>query len=68
MEKDLDFYILILTENYPKYVDNNLAGVGIKTVMNETHDPIAYLEELGFIGGVVDSDLQRRQRLQQGLY
>ena len=51
------------TENYPKYVDNNLAGVGIKTVMNETHDPIAYLEELGFIGGVVDSDLQRRQRL-----
>ena len=64
MEKDLDFYILILQKT--SYVDNNLAGVGIKTVINETHEIPIIIEELGFIGGIVDSDFQRRQLLQQG--
>ena len=41
-------------------------AVGIKTVINETHEIDNIIEELGFIGGIVDSDLQRRQLLQQG--
>ena len=51
------------TENHPRCVDTNLSAVGLQTMLSDTHNPIAYLEELGFIGGVVDSDLQRKQRL-----
>ena len=49
--------------NYPEIYTTNNSTVGIKTILNETHDPNNVLEELGFLGGIVDSDLQRRQRL-----
>ena len=52
------------TNNYPEIYTTNNSTVGIKTILNETHDPNNVLEELGFLGGIVDSDLQRRQRLQ----
>lgn len=52
-----------MTNDRPTVISSNEQAVGIKTVLNETHDPNNVLEELGFLGGVVDSDLQRRQRL-----
>ena len=45
------------------YQDRLNNSVGIKTVVNETHDPIAYLEEIGYIGGVVNNDADRATQI-----
>jgi hypothetical protein len=53
-----------MVEDRPAVYSSNEDKVGVLTAIAPTHDPIQYLEEIGFIGGIVDSDLQRRQRLQ----
>lgn len=40
--------------------DNLMNDVAISTVKNETHDIPEVLQEVGFLGGIVDNDLQRR--------
>ena len=39
--------------------------VAISTVKNETHDIPEVLQEVGFLGGIVDNDLQRKELLNQ---
>lgn len=52
-----------VTENRLETIDNNTNTVGIQTVLNETHDPSAYVSELGFLGGIVDDDADRATRI-----
>ena len=40
--------------------DNLMNDVAISTVKNETHDIPEVLQEVGFLGGIVDNDLQRK--------
>ena len=43
--------------------DNLMNDVAIATVKNETHDIPEVLQEVGFLGGIVNNDLQRRNFL-----
>jgi len=45
------------------YQDRLNNSVGIKTVINETHDPVSYLEELGYLGGIVENDADRATKI-----
>jgi hypothetical protein len=45
------------------YEDRLGNAVGVASVINETHNPIAYLEELGFIGGIVNNDADRANQI-----
>jgi hypothetical protein len=45
------------------YEDRLNNPVGIKTVINETHDPVSYLEELGYLGGIVENDADRATQI-----
>jgi|14BtaG_2_1085337.scaffolds.fasta_scaffold00997_4 hypothetical protein len=42
---------------------NGPDAVGIKTVLSEYHDPIEYIQEIGYIGGIVDSDADRSAKI-----
>ena len=45
------------------FIDRLENSVGIKTVLRDTHDPILYVEEIGYLGGVVDSDADRATKI-----
>jgi hypothetical protein len=45
--------------NRLEYLDNTSQSVGVMSVRSRMHDPIQYIEEIGFLGGIVSSDSAR---------
>jgi len=46
--------------NRLEYVDNTNSTIGVVSVRTRMHDPLQYIEEIGFLGGIVANDAERR--------
>lgn len=46
--------------NRLEYVDNTNETIGVVSVRTRMHDPLQYIEEIGFLGGIVANDSERR--------
>ena len=49
--------------NRLEYIDNTSQSVGVMSVRSRMHDPIQYIQEIGFLGGVVNNDSDRITQL-----